>query len=114
MSTGPIEFVRSVNVDTLGETEYGGGPGLVQGQPNGRGSADAQVHLGRLRTDERRGALVRSKSGASETLEVDEDGAKLIVRTIHAEGVDPVTGLGQEEIGSEEVTGDSVPPVAGV
>lgn len=112
MSTGPIEFVRAENVDSMGETEYGGGPGLVQGQPNGRQPAEAAEHLSALTTAERRGALVRSKSGASEVEEVDEDGARLIVRTVHADGVDPVTGLSVDEhVASEEVTGDSIKPV---
>lgn len=111
MSTGPIEFIRTEHVDTMGESEYGGGPGLVQGQPNGRGSVDAAVHLARLTTVERRGVLVRAKSSASEEEFVDEDGARLIVRTVHAEGVDRLTGLTVEDVASEEVTSDSVSPV---
>lgn len=100
MSTGPIEFASAVGVDDMGPTEYGGDPGLIQGNE----------HLGRLTTSERRGILVRAKSSASEVVEVDEDGATLIVRTIHAEGVDPVSGLTVQDVASEEVTDDSVEP----
>jgi len=112
MSTGPIDFGGSM-IDDLGPTEYGGEPGLIAGQLNGSRTVDSIAHLDRLSTSERRGILVRARSTASEEVEVDEDGVTTIVRTIHAEGVDPATGLSLENVDSEEVTGDSVPPVAG-
>lgn len=105
VSTGPIEFSRTVGVDTMGPTEYGGDPGLIQSGPN-------DEHLSRLTTAERRGILVRAKSTSSEETFVDEDGATLIVRTIDAEGVDPATELTIEDnVDSEEITSDSVKPV---
>jgi hypothetical protein len=105
MSTGPIEFARSPNVDTLGETEYGGEAGLVQHGP-------ADQHLAHLTTEERRGILVRAQSSVTDVAVVDEDGATLIRRTINATGIDPVTGLDVvANVQSEEVTSDSVKPV---
>lgn len=100
MSTGPIEFARSVGVD-VGETEYGGGPGLVQ-----KGD-----HLEHLDTGERLGILRRSGSSVVEEVEIDEDGVTTIVQTVVALGIDPVTGLTLEEAASEEVRSDSVKPV---
>jgi hypothetical protein len=55
--------------------------------------------------------MVRAQSSASDVVEVDEDGATTITRTIHAEGIDPVTELTLEDVDSEEVAGDSVAPV---
>lgn len=104
MSTGPIEFARSPSQDDKGPTEYGGDAGLIQEGPNAE-------HLGHLSVDERLGILVRSGSSATDVVTVDEDGATTIVRTVHAEGIDPATGLGLENADSEEVRSDSVKPV---
>lgn len=104
MSTGPIEFARSPIVDDKGPTEYGGDAGLIQKGPKNE-------HLGNLSTDERVGVLLRSGSSATDVVTVDEDGATTIVRTVHAEGIDPVTGLSLVDVASEEVTTDSVKPV---
>jgi hypothetical protein len=110
MSTGPIEFEPSM-VDDMGPTEYGGEPGLVAGQLTGKRTDASIAHLDHLTTVERRGILVRSKSTATDAVVVDEDGASTITRAVHMEGVDPATGLSLVNVGSEEVTSDSVSPV---
>lgn len=110
MSTGPIEFARSVPVDELGSTEYGGDPGLVAGaNTNGAvGLSGRGVdHLAHLTTTERLGILVRSKSTAAVEVEVDEDGVVTETHVVIADGVDPVTGLGIAEADAE----DAVPGV---
>lgn len=105
MSTGPIEFARSVPVDELGSTEYGGDPGLVAGQPNQSAvglSGRGVDHLAHLTTAERLGVLQRSKSTVVVETEVDEDGAvtETIVE-VPAVG-DPVTGLSIADADAED------------
>lgn len=105
MSTGPIEFARSVPVDELGSTEYGGDPGLVAGSPGvvGVGLSGRGVdHLAHLTTAERRGILVRSRSTAFTETAVDEDGAITETVVVVADGVDPVTGLSVADADAED------------
>lgn len=104
MSTGPIEFSRTVNVDNLGETEFGGDAGMIQRGPNGE-------HLEHLTTAERRGILRRA--GSYQTIErtEDEDGAVTEVHTIHADGIDPVTGLTVDDNAEPELAAESTKPV---
>lgn len=102
MTTGPIEFARTPSQDNLGETEYGGGPGLIQHGPNGE-------HLERLTTDERRGILRRAGSSVRVDRTVDEDGAVTEVHTVIAEGIDPVTGLTLENADAEVATETTKP-----
>lgn len=105
MSTGPIEFARSVPVDDMGSTEYGGDPGLVAGQPNNRGvgvSGRAVDHLAHLTTAERLGVLQRSKSTSFVDVEVDEDGVTTETVVVVSDGVDPVTGLGVGDADAED------------
>lgn len=110
MSTGPIEFIRTVPVDELGSTEYGGDPGLVAGaNTNGAvGLSGRGVdHLAHLTTAERLGVLQRSKSTSFDEVEVDEDGVTTVTRIVALGGVDPVTGLTLEDADVE----DAVPGV---
>lgn len=96
MSTGPIEFARSVPVDELGSTEYGGDPGLVAGADTGGAvglSGRGVDHLAHLTTAERLGVLQRSKSTSRVDVTVDEDGVTTETIVVVADGVDPVTGL---------------------
>lgn len=105
MSTGPIEFSRSANVDDLGSTEYGGDPGLIQGMPNSNAvgvSGRAVDHLAHLTTAERLGVLQRSKSTAGVDVEVDEDGMVIETQFVVANGVDPVTGLSVADADAED------------
>jgi hypothetical protein len=105
MSTGPIEFARSVPVDELGSTEYGGDPGLVAGQPNQTAvglSGRGVDHLAHLSTAERLGVLHRSKSTAFTEVEVDEDGVTTETVVVVSDGVDPVTGLGLDAADVED------------
>lgn len=106
MSTGPIEFARSVPVDELGPTEYGGNSGLVAGQPETYGAvgipAESVQHLAHLTTAERLNILQRSKSTARVDVEVDEDGAVTETIVVVADGVDPVTGLGVDAADAED------------
>jgi hypothetical protein len=110
MSTGPIEFARSVPVDSLGSTEYGGDPGVVQGQPNQTAtglSGRGVDHLAHLTTAERLKILQRSRSTAFTDVVVDEDGVTTETRVDVPGGVDPVTGL---DVGAADVE-DAVPGV---
>jgi hypothetical protein len=105
MSTGPIEFARSVPVDELGSTEYGGDPGLVAGaNTNGAvGLSGRGVdHLAHLTTTERLGILRRSKSTAFTEVETDEDGVVTETQVVVADGVDPVTGLSIADADAED------------
>ena len=105
MSTGPIEFARSVPVDELGSTEYGGDPGLVAGAPNNRGvglSGHGVDHLAHLTTAERLGVLQRSKSTAYTDVEVDEDGMTTETLVVVTDAVDPVTGLSVSDADAED------------
>lgn len=110
MSTGPIEFARSVPVDELGSTEYGGDPGLIAGQPNQTAiglSGRGVDHLAHLTTAERLGILQRSKSSSFVDVEVDEDGVTTETTVVVSDGVDPVTGLAIADADVE----DAVPGV---
>jgi hypothetical protein len=105
MSTGPIEFERSVPVDELGSTEYGGDPGLVAGMPNVKAvglSGRGVDHLAHLTTAERLGVLQRSKSTAYVEVEVDEDGVTTETHIVAADGIDPVTGLSVADADADE------------
>jgi hypothetical protein len=105
MSTGPIEFARSVPVDELGSTEYGGDPGLVAGQPNQTAvglSGRGVDHLAHLTTAERLGILQRSKSTSFDEVEVDEDGVTTVTRVVVTDGTDPVTGLALDAADAED------------
>lgn len=105
MSTGPIEFSRSIPVDELGPTEYGGDPGLVAGQPNNTAvglSGRGVDHLAHLTTAERLGILQRSRSTVETVVEVDEDGATTeTIVEVPAVG-DPVTGLSIADADAED------------
>jgi hypothetical protein len=116
MSTGPIEFERSPNVDELGSTEYGGDPGLVQGMPNVNAvglSGRGVDHLSHLTTAERLGILKRSKSYAYDEVVVDEDGATTVIHHEVTDGIDPVTGLSVDVADADEgvAGGEPVLPV---
>lgn len=105
MSTGPIEFARSVPVDELGSTEYGGDPGLVQGMPNAKGvglSGRGVDHLAHLTTAERLGVLQRSKSTSFVDVSVDEDGVTTETTVVVSDGIDPVTGLTVADADAED------------
>jgi len=105
MSTGPIEFARSVPVDELGSTEYGGDPGLVAGGDTAGAvglSGRGVDHLAHLTTAERAGVLRRSTSTSFDEVEVDEDGATTVTRVVVADGIDPVTGLSLADADAED------------
>lgn len=105
MSTGPIEFERSVPVDEMGSTEYGGDPGLVAGMPSVKAvglSGRGVDHLAHLTTAERLGILQRSKSTSFDEVEVDEDGVTTVTRVEVSLGVDPVTGLSVADADAED------------
>lgn len=105
MSTGPIEFVRAEPVDDLGSTEYGGDPGLIQGQPklNAAGLSGKGVdHLAHLTTAERLQVLKRTKSHAFVDVTVDEDGATTVVHGTVVDGIDPKTGLTVEDADADD------------
>lgn len=105
MSTGPIEFERSPNVDELGSTEYGGDSGLVAGQPNVNavGLSERRIdHLGHLTVVERLGILKRSKSGELTDVVVGKDGDVTVTVTTLADGIDPVTGLSVDMADADE------------
>lgn len=117
MSTGPIEFERSPNTDELGSTEYGGDPGLIAGQPwvNASGLSVRRLdHLNHLTEAERLGVLKRSKSVGGIDVTVDEDGVTTERHFLHADGIDPVTGLNVvENVVPEDVAAGQSPVFEG-
>lgn len=91
MSQGPIEFASAVPRDELGHTEFGGGPGLIQGGPE-----DGQV-VHEPTASEVRGMVVRAEAPWK-----TDDVTGMLTRDGEAVPYDRATGLDIDPVWVED------------